>query len=322
MTLWQPSASIDDLKHRAKIIQYIRQFFYQRDVLEVETPLLASAGVTDLYLDNMTSQFIGPEHASGKTCYLQTSPEYAMKRLLAAGSSCIFQICKAFRNDELGRYHNPEFTMLEWYRINYDHHDLMQELNTLLQGVLNSEAADKYTYQDIFIKLLKIDPLSSNTNELSLFLKDNNYSDIARQLDSYDDLLQFIFSQFIEPKIGQDRPCFIYDFPANQASLAKINTDDPRTAARFEAYYKGIELANGFYELSDASEQVKRFEKDNQLRQVQGLASKPIDDKLIAALEHGFPNCAGVAVGIDRLIMLALNKYHISEVLSFDMKRS
>ncbi len=322
MTLWQPSASIDDLKHRSKIIQYLRQFFYQRGVLEIETPLLASTGVTDLYLDNMTSQFIGPEHASGKICYLQTSPEYAMKRLLAAGSSCIFQICKAFRNDELGRYHNPEFTMLEWYRVGYNHHDLMQELNTLLQGVLSCETADKYTYQNIFIKLLNIDPLCSNKNELSLFLDAHNYGDIASQLDSYDDLLQFIFSQFIEPQIGLERPCFVYNFPANQASLAKINTEDPRTAARFEAYYKGIELANGFYELSDANEQEKRFKKDNQLRQAQGLASKPIDNKLIAALEHGLPDCAGVAVGIDRLIMLALNKTHISEVLSFDIKRS
>ncbi|KMT65678.1 elongation factor P--(R)-beta-lysine ligase [Catenovulum maritimum] len=316
---WQPTASIKTLKQRAAIIQQIRQFFYERKVMEVETPLLASAGVTDLYLENLITEFQGPGFATPKELYLQTSPEFAMKRLLAAGSGCIFQICKAARDDESGRYHNPEFSILEWYRIGFNHFDLIDEIDQLLQLVLSCEKAERYSYQAVFQQHLGIDPLTASAQELKLALMSQGEADLANMSDNKTDLLQFILSQCIEPKIGQSRPCVIYNFPAEQASLAKISKQDNRVAERFEIYYKGIELANGFHELTDSNEQAKRFEQDNKARVEAGKKPKPIDYNLLAALSAGLPDCAGVALGIDRLVMLALNKPHIDQVLSFNI---
>lgn len=321
MQNWQPSASIDTLKQRAKIIHNIRQFFAERNVLEVETPLLATSGVTDLHLENLTTTFNGPGFHQGLELYLQTSPEYAMKRLLAAGSGCIYQITKAFRNDESGRFHNPEFTMLEWYRVGFDHFALMAETEALLRQVLQCPAAQQLTYQQAFLQYTAIDPLNTTTAALKAFLKRHNQNDMAECLNTQTDLLQWIFSDFIEPNIGQKTPCFIYHFPAAQASLARLSKADPNVAERFEVYFKGIELANGFHELTDKDEQLKRFEQDNQLRQSHGKSSKPIDRYLLAALEHGLPDCAGVALGIDRLIMLALAQTEIKHSLSFDLHR-
>ncbi len=321
MQNWQPSASIPALKQRAKIIQVIRHFFAEKNVLEVETPLLATSGVTDLHLENLTSEFNGPGFNDGLTLYLQTSPEYAMKRLLAAGSGCIYQICKAFRNDESGRFHNPEFTMLEWYRVGFDHFMLMDETEQLLKLVLNCLPAERLTYQQAFLKFTSIDPLDTSINQLKTFLKSNDQADLADILESETDLLQWIFTDFIEPEIGQEAPCFIYHFPAAQASLAKLSRTDNRVADRFEVYFKGIELANGFHELTDKAEQQKRFEQDNRLRIDNGKTEKPIDQHLLAALENGLPDCAGIALGIDRLIMLALGHNEIKDSLSFDLNR-
>ncbi|WAJ69591.1 elongation factor P--(R)-beta-lysine ligase [Catenovulum adriaticum] len=321
MQNWQPSASIQALKQRAQIIQTIRHFFSKQNVLEVETPLLARHGVTDLHLENLTTEFNGPGFHQGVELYLQTSPEYAMKRLLAAGSGCIYQICKAFRNDESGRFHNPEFTMLEWYRLGFDHFKLMDETEALLRQVLNCPPAQRLTYQQVFLKYTSIDPLKTSVGALKTFLEDHNQIDIANCLHTETDLLQWIFSDFIEPNIGQKAPCFVYHFPAAQASLAKLSQADQRVAERFEVYFKGIELANGFHELTDKDEQLKRFEQDNQLRQNNGKPAKPIDQHLLAALESGLPDCAGVALGIDRLIMLALNHTEIKQSLSFDLNR-
>lgn len=323
MTHWQPNASIKTLQQRSQIIQKIRQFFYQRDTLEVETPILASAGVTDLYLDNLTTKFALNSTQPPLKLYLQTSPEYAMKRLLAAGSGSIFQIFKAFRNDESGRYHNPEFSMLEWYRVGFDHFDLMAEMAELLQPLLGyRDNIEQITYQAVFQKHLNIDPLTSSTAQLKQCLDDYNQPDLAQMSDDKTDLLQFLFSQCIEPQIGQSAPCFVYDFPAEQASLAKLSKTDPRVAERFEVYYKGIELANGFNELTDPNAQLNRFKQDNQARRLQGKTEQPIDHKLIAALSSGLPQCAGVALGIDRLVMLALNKTHIDDVISFNLHTS
>ncbi|AWB65813.1 elongation factor P lysine(34) lysyltransferase [Saccharobesus litoralis] len=320
---WQPSASISALKQRANTLAQIRKFFAERDVLEVETPLLASSGVTDLHLENMQSQFYGPGCHQGKTLYLQTSPEYAMKRLLAAGSGCIYQICKAFRNDEAGRHHNPEFTLLEWYRVGFDAKQLMHEVDHLLQQILNCPSADYLTYQQAFMQFTQLDPLDGDLARLKHFLVDNNEADLTTlyqdQANEYDTLLQYIFNQYIEPQIGQQQPCFIYQFPASQAALAKLSAQDSRVAERFEVYFKGIELANGFDELTDANEQRRRFEHDNQLRQEHGLATKPIDEYLLAALKTGIPQCAGVALGIDRLVMLAQQAAHIHEIQSFNI---
>lgn len=322
MHTWQPSCSISQLKQRASIINSIRQFFAKRQVLEVDTPAMSHATVTDVHLHTFKTEFIGPGYASGKNLFLMTSPEFHMKRLLAAGSGSIYQINKAFRNEENGRYHNPEFTMLEWYRTGFDHHDLMAEMDELLQQVLGCESCEKITYQQAFLRVLNICPLESTLRQLRDVAATLGLSDIAESEDNRDTLLQLLFSVGIEPNIGQKMPVMVYDFPASQAALAKINQQDPRVADRFEVYFKGIELANGFHELDDAKEQLARFEQDNQQRVEMGLQPQPIDHHLIAALEAGLPPCAGVALGIDRLIMLAIGADHIDQVTAFPFPRA
>ncbi|MGB2078946.1 MAG: elongation factor P--(R)-beta-lysine ligase [Vibrio sp.] len=322
MNTWQASASIAHLKQRSQLIRMIRHFFESRDVLEVDTPSLSQASTTDVHLHTFESNFIGPDFAKGQAVYLMTSPEFHMKRLLAGGSGSIFQICKAFRNEENGRYHNPEFTMLEWYRVGFDHHDLMAEMAELLQTVLACESVDKITYQDAFLQVLDVCPLEASLDELKQVAYKLGLEDISRDETHRDTLLQLLFSIGIEPKIGQKNPVCVYNFPASQAALAKINQEDPRVADRFEVYFKGIELANGFHELDDAKEQLKRFEQDNQTRVEMGLKPQPIDHHLIAALESGLPACAGVALGVDRLLMLAIGVDHIDQITAFPFPRA
>jgi len=314
---WQPTASISMLRQRAEILTKIRQFFAQRDVLEVDTPSMSHATVTDVHLHTFETRFVGPGFSGGQSVHLMTSPEFHMKRLLAAGSGCIFQINKAFRNEENGRYHNPEFTMLEWYRLGFDHHKLMDEMDALLQRILACPPAQRMTYQQAFLQVLGVCPLEASMAELKKVAATLGLSDIAEPEHERDVILQLLFSVGVEGKIGQQSPAFVYDFPASQAALAKINPQDPRVADRFEVYFKGIELANGFHELDNAKEQLTRFEADNRQRDKMGLAQQPIDYHLIEALEHGLPACAGVALGIDRLIMLALGCEHIDEVTAF-----
>lgn len=329
-TSWQPTADIQTLKQRAQFMANIRQFFADKNVLEVETPMLSNGTITDLHLEAFETQF--GYHSSGQphSLYLQTSPEFAMKRLLAAGSGCIYQICKAFRNEAAGRFHNPEFTMLEWYRVGFTDQDLMAELDELVQAILTTPPAHKLTYQNAFLDHLNIDPLSISLKDLKTEI--TKYSNDAWLLaeDNKDTLLQWLFSSKIEPSLGITQgenpdsvaPCFVYNFPASQAALAKINDQDPRVAHRFELYYKGVELANGFYELQDACEQAERFNTDNNLRKTSGLTPKPIDKHFIAALEHGLPNCAGVALGLDRLFMLKAGKSQIADTISFNINRA
>ncbi len=321
-TDWQPTATINQLQQRATIVRSIREFFFQRGVLEVDTPAMSHATVTDVHLDTFKTQFIGPGYADGRELYLMTSPEFHMKRLLAAGSGSIYQLCKAFRNEENGRFHNPEFTMLEWYRVGYDHHQLMDEMDELLQQVLDCEAATRLTYQQAFLEVLGVCPLQSSMDRLKAVAAQLGLSDIADPEQDRDTLLQLLFSIGVESKIGQKAPAFVYDFPASQAALAKINPDDSRVAQRFEVYFQGIELANGFYELDDAVEQQNRFEADNQKRQQMGLKPQPIDHHLLAALSSGLPDCAGVALGVDRLIMLALGAEHIDHITAFPFPRA
>ncbi|MBE3652638.1 elongation factor P--(R)-beta-lysine ligase [Vibrio navarrensis] len=316
-TDWQPTASIPQLRQRAALIARIRQFFAQRNVLEVDTPAMSHATVTDVHLHTFQTQFVGPGYAQGSPLFLMTSPEFHMKRLLAAGSGCIYQLGKAFRNEENGRYHNPEFTMLEWYRVGFDHHALMDEMDELLQLVLSTAPAERMTYQEAFLRVLGVCPLQASMTELKLSASELGLSDIAEAEEDRDTLLQLLFSIGVEGKIGQQVPAFVYDFPASQAALAKINPNDPRVADRFEVYFKGIELANGFHELDNAQEQLRRFEQDNRKRVDMGLAEQPIDYHLIAALQSGLPECAGVALGVDRLIMLALGCDHIDQVTAF-----
>jgi lysyl-tRNA synthetase class 2 len=299
--------SITHLKQKAKIIRKIRQFFDDRDVLEVSTPLLRLAPVTDPYLETFSVKH------NGEDLYLQTSPEYAMKVLLSQGSGSIYQVCKAFRVDEVGRLHNHEFTMLEWYRVGFDEHQLMGEMDDFLQMVLDVAPAERVTYQSLFEKYLHINPHNVE-NKILTELLHKNCGEIFGLIDpSNDDCLQILMSDIIEPKIGKDRPVFVYDYPVSQSALAKKKqTDNQMVASRFEVYFKGIELANGYHELTDHVEQEKRFNEDIKKRVEIDAKQVPIDKELLGAMENGLPDCAGVALGLDRLLMLALGLNEIN----------
>lgn len=315
--VWKPSANIQNLLQRAKIINKIRRFFTERGLLEVETPVLSEFGVTDVHLSTFNTQFISPFAEQSKTLWLSTSPEYHMKRLLAAGSGPIFQLCRVFRNEEAGQRHNPEFTMLEWYRPHFDMYRLINEVDDLLQQILDCKPAESLSYQFAFQEYVGLDPLSAEKSELIEKAKRHHLQ--GAENESRDTLLQFLFSTLVEPKIGQDSPVAVYHFPATQAALAQVSSEDHRVAERFEFYYKGLELANGFHELTDANEQQHRFEQDNRLREKMGLPQQAIDERLIEALRAGVPNCSGVALGIDRLLMIALGAEKIADVMAFSV---
>jgi lysyl-tRNA synthetase class 2 len=319
---WQPSASIPNLLKRAAIMAEIRRFFADRGVLEVETPCMSQATVTDIHLVPFETRFVGPGHSQGMNLYLMTSPEYHMKRLLAAGCGPVYQLCRSFRNEEMGRHHNPEFTMLEWYRPHYDMYRLMNEVDDLLQQVLDCSEAETLSYQQAFQRHLEIDPLSADKTQLREVAAKLDLSNVADTEEDRDTLLQLLFTFGVEPQIGKDRPTFVYHFPASQASLAQISTEDHRVAERFEVYYKGIELANGFHELTDAREQQQRFEQDNRKRAARGLPQQPIDVNLLEALKAGLPDCSGVALGVDRLVMLALGAEQLGDVIAFTVDRA
>lgn len=318
---WQPSASIENLRKRAAIIKQIRDFFTARGVMEVETPIMCHTSVTDPFIQSIPALFQAHPEENETRYYLQTSPEYAMKRLLAAESGAIFQITKSFRQGEVGRLHNPEFTMLEWYRPAFDHHQLMDEMDELLQLVLTMPPANRMTYAELFQTHLHINPHLASCDELAACAQANHVS-IATDIHDKDTWLNILMSHCIEPHLGQDKPIFVYDFPASQAALARIQNTNPPVASRFEVYVKGMELANGFHELQHAEEQRKRFENNLLARKSLGLNELVIDEYFIAALKHGLPDCAGVALGIDRLIMIAINGSTIADVLSFDFSRA
>lgn len=316
-TDWKPSASLVNLRLRSRIIVAIRHFFTERGVLEVETPLLGNTTATDPHITSFTVPAPSSQPTSN-TYFLQTSPEFAMKRLLAAGSGSIFQLGKAFRVDEQGRYHHREFTMLEWYRVGFNHLQLMAEIDALLQTILHSQAADYYTYAEIFQNHLKINPHLCTIADLQNCAARHGVNAMNNPEPTDKDFwLHLLLSHCIEPHLGRERPVFILDFPASQAALAKIRLGNPPLAERFELYYQGIELANGYHELTDANEQRQRFINDNAKRRQLGLPELPIDNNLLAALAAGMPDCAGVALGVDRLVMLAANAESIREVLSF-----
>lgn len=317
MQTWQPSTTIETLHQRATIIQQIRDFFQKRGLLEVETPCLAAHAVTDPYIQSIPATVTTSE---GEVSYfLQTSPEYHMKRLLAAGSGDIFQITKCFRNEESGRWHNPEFTMLEWYRIGFDDQQLMDEIEELLVLILQCSKANRLTYQAAFSQYVGIDPLNTTVAELQQQFVQHQLEDLQLDDDS-DAYLQILFERLIEPHLQS--LTFIYDFPASQSSLARLKQPEETVAARFEVYYQGVELANGFHELTDVAQQRQRFEHNQSLRQQKHLPYRAIDEKFLAALTHGLPNCAGVAAGVDRLIMLALQQTPIDHVISFTINNS
>ncbi|NRB37184.1 MAG: EF-P lysine aminoacylase GenX [Pseudomonadales bacterium] len=296
------------LQHRAQLYQRIRDFFLQRDVLEVDTPLLGVATVTDAYIESLPA---------GEGKWLQTSPEYFMKRLLASGSGDIYQICKAFRKEEIGSRHNEEFTLLEWYRLDFDLWDLMDEMADLIEYLLGVHHFEHKSYTAVFEECLGFNPFTITLSQLIFEAKEQ--IDIEMPDGSRDDWLNLLMSHVIEPQLGQDAPVFIYDYPPSQASLAKLGLDESglEVASRFELYYQGLELANGYHELTDVAQQKQRFHQDNLQRVKMGLAPMPIDYAFLQALEVGLPDCAGVALGLDRLLMLRLGKDNIEQVLSF-----
>lgn len=325
---WQPTATLEVLKLRAQMLQSIRAFFSQRDVLEVETPMLSAAATTDPALASFTTHYTGPLFPRGKNFYLHTSPEFPMKRLLAAGSGSIYQIGKVFRDGESGRLHNPEFTLLEWYRLGFDHHRLMDEVEELVVQLLSAhlklDTTERLSYREAFQHYVEIDPHTATISDFSNAAKAHKLNVSAellaqKDLSAWRDLL---LTHAIEPHLGQKRLTFLYDFPAAQASLARIQPGDPPLAARFELYLNGIELANGFHELADAEEQRARFEHQLQTRAVFGQPIVPMDRQLLASLHQGLPDCAGVALGFDRLVMLAIGAQTIAQTIAFPIERA
>lgn len=319
---WQPDASISNLLKRAAILADIRSFFAERNIVEVETPAMSQATVTDIHMLPFQTHLFWPGSADSVIMYMITSPEYHMKRLLAANIGSIYQMCRSFRNAEAGRYHNPEFTILEWYHPYYDMYQLMHEVDDLLQQMLNCERADVISYQEAFLRYLNVDPLSADRAQLLEVATKLNLSNTANSEEDNDVILQQLFNCGVEPHIGYKKPIFVYHFPASQSILAEQNTEDNRVAERFEVYFKGVELANGFRELTDSREQYQRFKQENYKRAHYGLPQHPIDKNLLDALQHGMPACSGVAIGIDRLVMLALGAKSLSEVLAFPVWRA
>lgn len=303
------------LQARATLYAQIRQFFAQRGVLEVETPLLSKAGTTDVHLASVVAH----RHIAGQvqTHYLHTSPEFAMKRLLASGSGAIYQICKVFRDDEHGHKHNSEFSMLEWYRPNFNLDELMNETAELINSCLGQNwVVEQRSYSQVFLDKLAINPISASLDELK-----QKAVQVGLTIDLGDDRLGYLdllFSHVIEPSLGVGKPLFLTDFPAELASLAKTHRDQwgNVVASRFELYIDGLELANAYDELADADVLRQRFRQDNAKREQLGLMPMPIDEHLLRALPN-MPSCAGIALGLDRLLMVILDTKNLSDVVSF-----
>jgi len=317
---WRPGASLENLQQRARILQRIRAFFAERGVMEVETPILSAAAITDPHLHSFTTHYTGPGHAAGIPLYLHTSPEFPMKRLLAAGSGPIYQLCKVFREGEAGQRHNPEFTLLEWYRPSIDHHALMDEVAALAAPILGLEGktVEKLSYREAFLQHADIDPLEASLDELTACATGLGISGFEGEMER-DVWLDLILTHTVEPFLGRSGLCFIYDYPASQAALARLNPAELRVAERFELYYKGVELANGFHELADSDEQRQRFEMELEIRKRLGMETVPMDEHLLAALDE-FPDCSGVALGVDRLVMLAVGAKSLEEVMAFTIE--
>ena len=313
---WRPAADLNVIRQRAELLTKIRQFFSHRNILEVETPLLSRGGITDPSIE----PFLVPcTDENGSSRFLQTSPEYAMKRLLAAYGEPIFQIGKAFRDGEAGPRHNPEFSLLEWYRPGFDHHRLMNEVADLVGSCLGQRSLQKFSYRELFLERLQIDPFVVPVAELEVAAR--SHLDPGNVSGDRELWLDLLMSHIIEPQLHG--MCFVYDYPAPQAALSRIvKVNDVDVGQRFELYVDGIELANGYCELTDATEQRRRFEVDNARRGERNQPERPIDEHLLAALEHGLPYCSGVALGVDRLLMLSTEKSDIRDVLAFDWGRA
>lgn len=319
---WRPTAEIETLRQRAQLIARVRTFFAQRDVLEVETPVLGHGGSTDVHLAALSTWALTP--AGDERLWMQTSPEFAMKRLLAAGSGPIYQLARCFRDGEVGGRHNIEFTMLEWYRPGFSLDDLINETAALAHVVHPaiaggaSQAPRRRRYRELFRSLLDVDPFTSELAELRRLAGEKGGLDMGDS--DRNGCLDLLMGLVIEPTLGRDGLDVVVDYPASQAALAQRHRDPQDghwVASRFELYLDGVELANGYDELTDATEQAARFHADNAARRELGLPEVDVDHRLVAALAKGLPEGSGVALGLDRLIQLSLNKKSVAEVMAF-----
>ena len=288
----------------------MRAHFDAEGVLEVETPMLGSRTVTDPSIESLVAR-----DRAGRAWYLQTSPEFAMKRLLAAGSGSIYQITRAFRDGEQGRHHNPEFSMLEWYRVGFDHHRLIEDVDALLDQVLGPGPSRRVTFREAFSHHLGLDPLAASPEDLHDACRSHGFASRAAGA-ARDECLDWLLAAGVQPALGSGR-VYLLDFPASQAALARVRTDSAPLAERFELYVDGIEVANGYHELRDAGELRRRMRRDQDLRSAAGRPVPEVDERLLAAHEAGLPACAGVAVGLDRLVMLAGRYRSLREVMAF-----
>ncbi|MBB5211350.1 EF-P lysine aminoacylase EpmA [Microbulbifer hydrolyticus] len=313
--IWQPSAPLQNLRRRATLLADIRRFFSERQVLEMEVPILSRRATSDPHIDSITAE------CGGETAYLATSPEFGLKRLVAAGIGDCYYLGKAFRNGEAGGRHNPEFTMLEWYRMGWDDHRLMIEVGEFLSHILKISKVHSYSYRALFLQQLGVDPHRASFEELKATVA--KVLELSFEPAGRDECLDLLMSHHIEP--GMDEGItLVYDFPATQAALARVEDDElgVPVARRFEAYVGGMELANGYWELTDAPEQQRRFEADRCYREDHGGPVYPYEDRLVQALEAGMPDCAGVALGVDRLLMLACGAGRIEDVIAFPIERA
>jgi lysyl-tRNA synthetase class 2 len=320
MSDWRPTAGPAALKVRAAMLAAAREFFAARGVLEVDTPTLSPAATSDPQLESLEVRIAG----FAAPFYLATSPEYAMKRLLAAGSGDIYQICKVYRDEERGRWHNPEFTLLEWYRLGFDDARLMDEVEALVGTLLSPhralERAERLTYAAALARHAGVDAHASSEAELADAAARHGIA-CGADLDR-DARLDLLMGLVVGPNLGRERPCFVVDYPASQAALARLKPGVPAVAARFELYLDGLELANGFHELCDGAEQRARLTQDLAVRHARGQREAPLDERFLAALEAGMPECAGVALGFDRLVAVALGAERLGDVIAFGIERA
>jgi lysyl-tRNA synthetase class 2 len=325
LAAWRPTATLERLQLRALLLARVRAYFAATGALEVETPALVRAAVTDVHLESLR---VADDSAGGGGTtmgYLQTSPEYAMKRLLCAGAPDIYQVCKVFRAGERGRRHNPEFTMVEWYRNGHDHHALMRDVEALVRHVLEPVhtfgPSESVSYCEAFERRLGLNPLQAPVAAVMAAVEAAGVHVPAsmRGGSCRDDLLDLAMGTVVAESFARDRLTFLYDFPASQAALAQIRGD---VASRFEAFWGPLELANGFHELGSADEQGARFAADLGQRRARGRSVRPMDQLFIDALAAGLPPCAGVALGFDRLVMVASGAAHIDDVITFPFERA
>ena len=326
MSDWRPGASLEAIRMRARLYALIREFFAQRDVLEVETPVLSQAGNTEPNIAVFSLEFSGRTDGAPRTRWLRTSPEYAMKRLLAAGLGDCYELGRVFRDGEAGGRHNPEFTLLEWYRVGWDHAQLLHEAIALVQAALQLAGRTAaqvvlVDYRQLYLDALGIDPFADDDRALRDALGSTMLTPKGLRRDDWLDLLM---THRIQPQFPHDRITVVRDYPASQCALARVRDDGHgmRVAERFELYLGPLELANGYHELTDASEQADRFAADLRVRAQRSATLPPVDARLLDALQHGLPACAGVALGVDRLLMAMLGAQTIAEVLAFDFRRA